>query len=183
MHEGDTISPRLRISQSESTLCIRIARGSGLGASLVKTVVLTGFIGANMFLFGVLLPEALSRPIWSWDTVILIVFALAFSGMSIYLGGTIVFEVAGSQEILASDKEWTLKTRVLVARVRRFDVSRIRSLRIDSKIYPRKKGVGWALVRRIAFDYESRAVRTFGNLTEAEANHILRLLSARLPSQ
>ena len=38
------------------------------------------------------------------------------------------------------------------------------------------------MVRRVAFSYKGRIVRTLANLSATEANEILRLLASRLPT-
>jgi len=182
--EVDAVSPRLRISRSDSALCVQIDQAPGVGEAVVQVVLASSVVLANLFLFGVLIPRELPEQLLSCSALILIGFAAAFGLMGCFMVGRLVFGLLGSQEVLVGKNEWTLTFRVLGISVRRtFDVSLIRALRVDAKTYPRKKGVGHAVVRRVAFNYKERVVHTLGNLTDAEANQILQLLSARLAPQ
>jgi hypothetical protein len=182
--EVDASSPRLRIWWNDSVLCIRVKQLPGVGEALVQVVMASSVVMANLFFFGVLIPQELPEQLLSWRALILIAFAAVFGSMGCYMVGCLVFGVLGSQEFFAGKNEWKLTTRALGVGVRRsFEVPLIRGLRVDAKIYPRKKGTGRAVVRRIAFNYKKQAVRTLGNLSEAEANQILQLLNAQLPPQ
>ena len=84
----------------------------------------------------------------------------------------------GHQEIDIDGSSLKLVTVVCGVRFRRtLATSSVRTVRIDERLYPRKKGAGLAIYRTIAFDLGGTSIRTRGNLSRIEAERIIELLA------